>query len=128
MASELNLEDRIRMTRAVMIMFDDWGIDAACQVNLLGMPDDAKPRIMDRYRKGTPLPDDAQTMLRIEHLVAIYDALRTSFPRNSGMGRHWLTSPNRHFNHHTPLHVMLSEGMGGLETVRGRLDCTMGWI
>lgn len=128
MGNDFDLEERVKLTRAIMIMFDEWRIDAACQVNLLGMPDDTKPRSMDRYRKGTPLPDDAQTMRRIEHLVAIYDALRTSFPRNSRMGHHWLTSPNRHFNYNTPLQVMLSNGIGGLETVRGRLDCTMGWI
>ena len=128
MGTIFSLEDRIKMTRAIMNMFDELQINPTCQVNLLGMPDDTKPRIMDRYRKGTPFPDDEQTMLRIEHLVAIYDALRTSFPRNAKMGHHWLTSPNRHFNFHTPLQVMLKDGMGGLENVRGRLDCTMGWI
>jgi hypothetical protein len=128
MGNEMSIEDRIKMTRAIMIMFDELHIDPTAQVNLLGMPDDVKPRVMDRYRKGTPFPDDEQIMRRIEHLVAIYDALRTSFPRNAKMGHHWLTSPNRHFNYHTPLQVMLTDGMGGLETVRGRLDCTMGWI
>ncbi len=128
MAPELSYDERVRLTVGVMRLLDEWQVGPADRVTLLGLPADTRPRTMDRYRQGTALPESEETMARVEHLIAIYDSLRTSFPHNPHMGMHWLSSPNRYLDDQIPLQVMLDEGLNGLQTIRGRLDCTVGWV
>jgi hypothetical protein len=124
----LTEEDRIRLTLGIMVLFDEWQIDPVHQVTLLGLPADTQPRKLDRYRKGTPLPDEDEIMARVEQLISIHDALLTTYPRNSRMGLVWLSRPNRNFNGRPPLQIMVEGGLQGMLRVRGRLDCTLGWI
>ncbi|MCK5091375.1 MAG: DUF2384 domain-containing protein, partial [Gammaproteobacteria bacterium] len=74
-----------------------------------------------------PLPDKANIMERVVHVLGIDDALRTTFPRNHKMGAHWLRKPHRRFNRRTPLSVILQDGLNGLISVRADVDCAFAW-
>lgn len=126
---DYNLEhkDRVELTRTIMHILDGWEITASDQINLLDLPGKTPARAMKRYRDNTPLPDDANVMERIVHVLGIAEALRTTFPRNNKMGAHWLRKPHRRFNSRTPLTVMLQDGLNGLISVRADVDCAFAW-
>lgn len=123
--SALSLEDRIAITHGVMHLFDNWGLQAEEAMALLEL--EGKPRQFSRYRYDTPFPEDAKLMRRIEYLIRIDAALRTTYPTNPSMGKRWLRQTNRHFRQQTPLATMLDNGETGLVKVLCQLDCTFAW-
>lgn len=123
----LNVEERLHLARMIVNVLEEWGVEPAGQVLLLGLPEDTKPRSMVRYGKDLPLPEDAEVMERVEHLLGIADALRTTFPRNARMGTLWLNRPNNRFDDRVPLDVMLEDGLAGVIAVRAHLDCAFDW-
>ena len=123
----VSFEDRVQISRLIVTLLDDWGVRPADQVALLALPSNTPPRSMRRYRDSEPLPDDPLVMERVEHLVGIADALRTTFPRNANMGAIWLHRRNQRFNDRTPLAMMLEDGLLGVITVRAHLDCAWDW-
>ncbi|UCE88464.1 MAG: DUF2384 domain-containing protein [Pseudomonadota bacterium] len=116
-------EDRVALTRAIMHILDGWGLDAAEQMAILSLPKGTPSRALRRYRDNTPFPEDAGVMERIEHLVGIADALRTSYPHNPQMGAYWVNQPNRRFDDRTPRTIMTAGGLSGIVAVRSHLDC-----
>lgn len=123
----MNLEQRIELTRGVMAILDHWAVPAVAQVRLLGLPDTTKPRALHHYRQDTPLPEVPEVLERIEHLVGIADALRTSYPRNASMDAQWLNTINDRLDQRTPLEVMVDDGLDGVIAVRVLLDCAYDW-
>ena len=124
---KLNLEDRVKLTRAIVGLLDSWGVSAAAQMELLALPEGTRPGAMRQFRQSTPFPEDARVMERIEHLIGIADALRTSYPHNAHMGSIWMNKANHRFENRTPLAAMLEDGMGGIIAVRTHLDCAYDW-
>lgn len=124
---DMNLEDQIAATRVIINILDTWGARDSDQVAILGLPDGTPSRMVRRYRKDTPLPEDAAVMERVEHLVGIAEALRTTFPRNAQMGPQWMNEPHRRFNQRTPMETIVEDGLGGLIAVRAHLDCAFAW-
>ena len=124
---EMNVEDRVELSRAIIRILENWGLDAGAQVALLDLPKGTRARAMRRYRDNTPLPESPQVMVRMEHVVAIADGLRTTFPLSAPMGVRWLQTPNRRLGHRIPLAIMLEDGLAGLEKVRSYLDCAYAW-
>ena len=125
--SILTEEDRTQLGRLVVNLLDDWGVKASDQVNILALPDGMPGRKMQRYHQDTPLPDDPEVMKRVEHLMGIADALRTTFPRNANIGLLWLKQPCKRLRRRRPLEIMLEDGLSGLITVRTHLDCSFAW-
>lgn len=125
--SNPSYDDRVQIARLIVTLLDDWGVRPADQVALLALPGDTPPRSMRRYRDNTPLPEDPAVTERVEHLVGIADALRTTFPRNANMGLIWLHRRNARFNDRTPLATMLEDGLLGVIAVRAHLDCAWDW-
>jgi hypothetical protein len=124
---KMNLEDRVTVTHAIINMLDNWGVSAANQVALLALPEGTRPGAIRQFRQSTPFPEDAGVMERIEHLVGIADALRTSYPHNAHMGSIWMNKINHRFDNRTPLAAMLEDGLGGIIAVRTHLDCAYDW-
>lgn len=118
--------DRLELTRGVLGMLDDWDIAAKDQLVLLGMGD-APAREVNRLRDSRPLPDEPDVMLRVEHLIAIADALRTTYPFSKRMGKLWMHKANRKFRQRTPVATMVEDGIVGLVSVRSYLDCSYSW-
>ncbi|HSD98026.1 MAG TPA: hypothetical protein VLB06_12890 [Sulfuricaulis sp.] len=124
---KMNLEDRVTVTRAIISMLDNWGVSAANQITLLALPSGTRPGAIRQFRQSTPFPEVAGLMERIEHLVGIADALRTSYPRNAYMGSIWMNRINHRFDNRTPLVAMLEDGLDGIIAVRTHLDCAYDW-
>jgi len=127
MSDAANLDERMEQTKAVIQLLDNWGVNAADRMLLLGLPKEIKSRHMDQFRKSTPLPDTKEVNEHVSHLIGIYDALRTSYPTNEGMAAIWLKKANKKFDDRAPLMTMIEGGLMGLMTVRAHLDCTFAW-
>ena len=127
MAEKMNLEDRVAITRAIINILDSWSVSAANQLVLLALPKGTRPGAIRQFRQSTPFPEVAGLMERIEHLVGIADALRTSYPRNAHMSSIWMNKINHRFDNRTPLAAMLEDGLNGIMAVRTHLDCAYDW-
>ena len=125
--STFTSDERIHLGRMVVNMLDEWGIKGSDQVNMLALPEGTPTRMLRRYHEDTPLPDDPAVMQRVEHLLGIADALRTTFPRNSNIGLMWLKQPCRRLRRRRPMDIMIEDGLNGLITVRTHLDCSFAW-
>ena len=126
--AELSVEDQISIARMIIALLDDWGIDNADKINLLGLPTDTKPRALNRYVDNTPLPLDAEIYERIEHFVGIAEALRLANPLNPNEPAMWIKRRHRRFNQRSPLTIMLEDGLRGIVTVRTHIDCSYDWF
>jgi hypothetical protein len=124
--STMSEEERLELTRGILNMLDDWQIDAKDQLVLLGL-NDVPAREVKRLRESRPLPDEPEIMQRVEHLISIADALRTTYPFSKRMGRLWMHKPNRKFRQRTPVATMVEDGIVGLISVRSYLDCSYSW-
>ncbi len=109
------------------MILDSWGLDSKQIIALLDLPGKANARTLNRYRQGAELPRCDQVNNRLEHLLAIIEALRTTFPRNIQMGSHWMNKPLRRFSRRKPVSVLVDDGMPGLMAVRAPLDCAYNW-
>ncbi|MES9941097.1 MAG: antitoxin Xre/MbcA/ParS toxin-binding domain-containing protein [Candidatus Thiodiazotropha sp. 6PLUC2] len=117
--------EQMAITRGVMDLLDSWGLHSEEMMSLLQI--NGKPRHITRYRHNKALPDSPEVMRRIEYLVRINDALRTTYPTNSSMGKRWLRQRNHLFNKRSPLSMMMGDGEQGMVYVLSRLDCTFAW-
>lgn len=124
---ELDEAERAVLSRSIVELLNQWGVDGTDQVTLLGLPSDTKPRVLRRYYENTALPNTPDINERLDHLLGIADALRTSNPRNAAAGSIWLHSVNYRFDNRTPLDAMIQDGIGGLLAVRTHLDCAYDW-
>ena len=124
-AGNLSMEKRLAITQGVMNLFDDWGLRAEEGMALLNMQ--GKPRHFAQYRHDKPFPQEPELMKRIEYLIRINDALRTTYPTNPSMGKRWLRQASPKFQKRTPLALMIGDGESGLVNVLCHLDCTFAW-
>jgi hypothetical protein len=120
-----NREERLAITRGVMNLLESWGLQSEEMRTLLDLP--GKARHMAQYRYDKVLPDSPEVRKRVEYLVRINEALRTTYPTNPGMGKRWLRRRSRMFNQASPLSMMIGEGEQGMVYVLCRLDCTYAW-
>jgi hypothetical protein len=124
----LNPEERAALARGIMSILDKWGLSASDQVRLLNLPDKTPTRMLRRYRDDTPLPDTREVNERVEHIIGIADALRTSYPHNPSMGLVWMKQKNKRFQRRAPVSVMVEDGLEGIVTIRSHLDCAFDWF
>ncbi|MGB0722680.1 MAG: antitoxin Xre/MbcA/ParS toxin-binding domain-containing protein [Gammaproteobacteria bacterium] len=121
-------QDRVDLTRVLLEMLEDWGLNSEQTIHILGLPAKTSARKLLQYRNDYPLPEDENVDLHIEHLLGIADALRTMHPTNAQMGARWMRKPCRQFGGRPPLQVICeSEGASGLVAVRSQIDCTFAW-
>lgn len=127
MLEQLSYEQKIELTHMIMTMLDDWGVSHKDKLNLLALPNHIRSRAIRRFYDDEPLPDDPNVAERIDHLIGIADALRTSYPLNSHMVSFWLNQKNHRFENLTPLAYMLQGGLQNVVAVRAHLDCAWDW-
>ena len=120
-------DEQAELAKLVMALLDSWGLSTEQKINILAMPNLPKVRSMRQYYKGRAFPDDPAIMERIDHIVGIADALRTSYPLNEYMPAFWLQKPNKRFGDRAPLNCMLEDGIDGIVAVRVHLDCAYDW-
>lgn len=125
---QFSAEEMTALTQAVLNHMDEWKVSGEEMLSVLGLDDDVKVRHLPQYRQGDKaFPQTEDVMGRIEHIVGIADALRTTFPFSSQMRVMWLRKPHRRFQRRAPLAVMLDEGLNGLMKVRIEVDCAYGY-
>lgn len=124
---QLTEQDRLDLGRLVINTLEEWGISATDQVAMLALPGRISGRHLRRYQDDTPLPDDPDVLKRVEHLLGIADALRTTFPRNDRIAVIWLNQPCRRLRRRRPVDIMREDGLSGLIAVRTHLDCSFAW-
>lgn len=116
------------LTRLIMTILDEWGLSAAEQLKVLNLPEKTPTRALRKYRNGAPFPKTPEVYQRLEHIVGIFEALRTSYPHNRQMAMIWMNKCNRHFVTRPPIAVISEDGLQGLVQVRAHLDCTFDWF
>jgi hypothetical protein len=124
---DLTYDDRAQLARLIVTLLDSWEVPAENQITLLGLPPETSALVLRRYYENEPLPDEAAINERIEHLIGIADALRTSWPHNALMGAIWMNRPNHRFDGRKPLAVLLEDGLQGFFAIRTHLDCAYDW-
>ena len=124
---DMTHDERVRLTRAIIAILDQWGVSPGDQVSLLGLPEGTPSRTVRRYRDDTPLPDEPAVMERVEHIIGIAEALRTTYPHNASMGAIWMQRPHRRFGRRSPVAAIIEDGLSGLQAVRADLDCGYAW-
>jgi len=121
-------EEMTEISKAVMLYLDSWKLSNAEVISILGLDPKIRTRHLQFFRSGDkPLPQEGETMQRIDHIVGIADALRTTFPFSDKMRLLWLRKPHRRFRKNTPLAVIMEKGLNGLMKVRIEVDCAYGW-
>ena len=128
MNESLTEEEKGSLARAVMMILDSWGLNAAQQMLLLSLPDNIPSRVLRRYRDGTPFPENEIVNERIDHIIGISEALCTTYPHNVGMAYIWVKRTNKHFTTRPPIQIMVEDGLDGLLQIRSHLDCTFDWF
>ena len=125
--NQADTDNGTALARSLLSSLDAWGATSDEQVVLLGLPPGTKPRELNRFRMGTPLPDDSDTRQRVKYLLGIQNALDHSFPHSAEMGNLWLTTENVHFSGRTPLRVMLEGGLDAIAMVSNQLNAADEW-
>ena len=120
----MTYEDKAKLAGIVIGILDTWEVGTAQQISLLSLPDKTPLRAIRKYRKAeTPFPENDILLEKIEHLIGIIDALRTTFPRNDHIRAQWMNKPHKRFSGRSPLQIMMNDGVKGFITVRAQLDC-----
>ncbi len=126
--NEMTEDDFISLTRLIMTILDEWGLSATEQLKVLNLPEKTPTRALRKYRTGVSFPKTQEVYERLEHIVGIFEALRTSYPHNKQMAMIWMNKCNKHFVTRSPIAVISEDGLQGLVQVRAHLDCTFDWF
>ncbi len=122
-------EDNITLTTPlVMEILENWRLNSDQIFHILALKDLSPKRDLRKFKqnmKGLPFSEEIAT--RVEHIIGINAAMRTSYPFNSEICASWLRQPHRRFAKATPLDLIMKEGIDGLTRVRVELDCAYGW-
>ena len=127
--ADYSKEELLGLTQGVMTYLDGWKLSAEQMMVILGIEEAAKKRHLQSFRLGEkPFPDTEYLMTRLDHIIGIADALRTTFPFSDKMRLMWLRKPHRRFKRNTPLAVIMGDDSpNGLLKVRMEVDCAYGY-
>ena len=115
-------------TPLVMEIFKTWRLSNDQIWHILGLEGIAPKRDLRKFNQGMKgLPYTADIATRVEHIIGINAALRTSYPLNAEISASWLRQPHRRFAKTTPLDVIMTQDIDGLTRVRVEVDCAYGW-
>ncbi|MGD8783454.1 MAG: DUF2384 domain-containing protein [Thioalkalispiraceae bacterium] len=120
-------EECVSLARSIMSILDSWGLNGKQLAFILDLPKGTPLRALRRYRENTPFPQDKSVYERVEHIIGIAEALRTTYPHNPPMGTLWMKQANKRFGDISPIQKIAREGLDGLVEVRSHLDCAYDW-
>jgi uncharacterized protein (DUF2384 family) len=113
------------LARMIMALFDHWQLSTEDQATLLGLAAGNRAALA-RYRKGEAIGSSRDQYERVGHLLGIHKNLRLLFPANRDLAYRWMSTPNRAFEHRTPVEVVREWGFAGLLVLRTYLDRARG--
>lgn len=112
---------RQTLSKLLTNLFAKWELSTQEQLNLLGLSSSSRA-ILSKYRCGGALANSRDILDRAGWLLTIHKALRLLFPHNESLRYSWVKRRNRDFDNHTPLEVMMKEGIIGIAKVSRYLD------
>ncbi len=119
-------ESRKQMAVLLMNLFECWHLDTAAQLNLLGLSANSRA-LLTPYKKGEKaLPNTRDLFDRAGWLLSIHKSLRLLYPHNKNIRNTWIYRKNRAFDNHTPIDILVEEGILGLAKVARYLDFQRG--
>ena len=124
--NEVSRDSRLVLTKAAMTVLDSWKLDSDQMRIVLGLPESCRARSFQKFRSHEPFPESAAVDRRVDYLLKIAGALRTSYPTNTSMGGRWLRQKHRRLGK-PPLALLLEGGEESLVAVLAELDCTFSW-
>jgi hypothetical protein len=119
---DVSPEEAEAMLRAVLALFDRWGLTAAEARRLLGEPSE---RTYQRWRRGEVAAIPHDTVFRLGALLGIHKALRYMFS-SPERGYAWIRKPNAAFGGRSALDRMLQGAPTDIAGVRAYLDAERG--
>lgn len=120
-------DEQVALSVRIMEILDGWGLSSSEIISLVALPDKTPTRALRRYRENTSFPVSEALVERIDHIIGITDALRTSYPHNPHMGKMWMKQRCKKLNNQVPLHIIVKGGLQGIIEIRKHLDCTYDW-
>lgn len=123
----LTNDEQIDLTVRIMEILDGWGLSSAEIITLIALPSKTPTRALRRYRENTAFPVSQELTERLEHIIGITDALRTSYPHNPNMGKMWIRQRSKKLNDQIPLQIIIDGGLEGIVEIRKHLDCSYDW-
>lgn len=120
--SEFSNAEVQAMQRAVIRLFDHWGVTDVQAAVLLG---DIAVRTYQRWKQGEYGRWNVDLAARLSNLIGIHKALRLLYTE-AERGYQWIKAPNRAFGDRTALEVMLGGQLTDLMRVRRYLDSYRG--
>ncbi|MDH5370834.1 MAG: hypothetical protein OEW99_12465 [Gammaproteobacteria bacterium] len=125
--NNMTIDEQITVTVRIMEIVDGWGMSSSEIISLLALPEKTPTRALRKYRDNTPFPITAELEERLEHIIGITDALRTSYPHNPQMGKVWIRQRSKKLNNQIPLQIIVENGLEGIIEIRKHLDCSYDW-
>ncbi len=116
-----NEENRRRLTKMVIRLFDHWQLSTADQLELLCLSANSR-RMLSQYRKGKALPGTRDILDRLGWLLVIHQDLRTLYPENPEICYQWVHERNAYLDNFTPLEIMKKQGFLGIYRVAQLLE------
>lgn len=114
------------LARVVAALFEKWGLSTELQLALLGMSPESR-KVLSQYRRGDrALPNTRDTLDRAGYLLGIHKGLRLLFPEDTALRYGWVQRRNRMLGEHTPLQIMVKDGLVGLARVARFVDFQRG--
>lgn len=119
-------QERKALAKVLMKLFDQWDLDNASRLNLLGLSEKSRA-LLPKYRAGEQgLPQSRDALDRAGWLLAIHKALRLLYPENDKLRHSWIKRRNRVLDNRSPLEIMTERGLIGVATVSRYLDYQRG--
>ena len=103
------------------VLAEKWSLTTDQQIRLLGSP--ARSTFFKWKKEGGLISED--TLERISHLLSIYKALQILFP-DPDRADAWLRRPNKYFEDHSALDMMLGGKLSDIYRVRLYVDAQRG--
>jgi hypothetical protein len=125
--NNMTMDEQIAVTVRIMEILDGWRMSSAEIISLLALPEKTPTRALRKYRDNTPFPITSELEERLEHIIGITDALRTSYPHNPQMGKIWIRQRSKKLNNQIPLQIIVENGLEGIIEIRKHLDCSYDW-
>lgn len=111
----------------VLPILEGWQLSSAQQIALLGLPSNARRRMLRSLTGDSPLADNPETALRVKHILEIHRLLRLIHPHSRAMADYWVTTPHIYFSNREPLQLMLDRGLAGMQIVLAHLNGSSEW-
>ena len=114
-SADLTLETTRRdLARAIIAMFDRWGLSSDQRMELLSLSPGQR-KTLNQYRCGQrALPLTRDALDRAGLLLGIYRGLRDLFPEDQALRLTWMRRRNRLLDQFSPLDIMMRDGLIGV--------------